>query len=413
MSAPRANEPWLTIIGIGDDGAESLTPAARALLDAAETVIAPDRVLERVLAAMTLPGKRIEPWTGRLHETVEDLVRRRGERITILATGDPMHFGIGATMARRIPIGEMRIVPSPSAFSLAASRMGWAVQDVDCISLHGRAVAQLRLFLAPGNRILALTSHGGTVRDAAKLMIEAGFWRSRMTILEHMGGAAEKRVELAASEAVGAAFADFNTLAVECIADDGAAWRSRVPGLPDDAFVHDGQITKREVRAATLARLGPHPGGLLWDIGAGCGSVSIEWMRAARGARAIAIERSAERRAMIAGNAIALGVPSLTVVEGEAPDALSGLEAPDAVFIGGGLSQLVFETAFESLKSGGALVANAVTLDGEARLLALREAHGGELARIAVSRAEPLGGHMAWRALMPVTVWSLTKGGAR
>jgi len=402
--------PWLTIIGIGDDGAAGLSPAARALLDAAETVIAP----ERVLASTQLPGKRIEPWTGRLHETVEDLLRRRGEQITILATGDPMHFGIGATLAKRIPFEEMRIVPSPSAFSLAASRMGWALQEVDCISLHGRAVSQLQLFLAPGNRILALTSNGRTVREAARLMAEAGFGASRLSVLEHMGGEAERRVDLTADDAATSDFADFNTLAIECVAGQGASWRPRVPGLPDDAFTHDGQITKREVRAATLARLGPFPGALLWDIGAGCGSVSIEWMRAARGARAIAIERNAARRTMIAGNAIALGVPSLKVVEGQAPGALEGLERPDAVFIGGGIAgDGVFEAAFDALKPGGVLAANAVTLDGEAKLLALQGAHGGELVRIAVSRAEPLGGHMAWRPLMPVTIWSLLKGAGR
>lgn len=402
--------PWLTIIGIGDDGAAGLTPAARALLDAAETVIAP----ERVLASMELAGKRIEPWTGRLHETVEDLLRRRGENITILATGDPMHFGIGATLAKRIPFEEMRIVPSPSAFSLAASRVGWALQEVDCISLHGRAVSQLQLFLAPGNRIFALTSNGRTVREAAKLLAEAGFGASRLSILEHMGGDAERRIDLTASEVGESDFAEFNTLAIECVAGQGAPWRPRVPGLPDEAFVHDGQITKREVRAATLARIAPFAGGLLWDIGAGCGSVSIEWMRAARGARAIAIERNAARRTMIAGNAIALGVPSLKVAEGEAPGALSGLEAPDAIFIGGGIAvDAVFEAAFDALKPGGVLVANTVTLAGEAQLLALQAAHGGELVRIAVSRAEPLGGHMGWRPLMPVTIWSLVKGAGR
>ncbi len=400
--------PWLTILGIGDDGVQSLTPAALALLTSAKRVIAP----ERVLASLTLPGHvALEPWTGRIHETIDALLSRRGEPVTILATGDPMHFGIGATMAKRLAKGEMRVIPSPSAFSLAAARLGWALQDVECLSLHGRAVAALGAHLQPGRRVLALTSHGGTVREAAALATEAGFGASRLTVLEHMGGRDERMVETSAVAAQTGEFADFNTLALELLHDGSTPWRPRVPGLPDDAFEHDGQLTKREVRAATLAALAPFDGGLLWDIGAGCGSIAIEWMRSARGARAIAIEPSASRRAMIAANALALGVPGLAVIDGEAPAALAGLAAPDAVFIGGGLNDDgVFETAFAALKPGGRLVANVVTLEGEARLAALHGAHGGALCRIAVSRASPVGPFRGFKPLMTVTQWEITKG---
>jgi len=235
---------WLTILGIGDNGVESLTPEARALLDASETVIAP----ERVLASIVLEGKKLEPWTGKFHETVDALIKRRGEKITILATGDPMHFGIGATMRRYISADEMHVIPSPSAFSLAASRMGWAQQNCSCISLHGRAVAQLNRYLQPNHRILSLTSNERTVHEVGSLMVDAGFGASQVTVLEHMGGVAERRTTVLASELQGQTWADFNTLAIDCAAD--GAWQSIAGGLPDDAFTHDGQLTKREVRAA-------------------------------------------------------------------------------------------------------------------------------------------------------------------
>lgn len=404
-----AEAPWLTLLGIGDDGLDSLTPPARALFEAARTVIAP----ERVLAEIDTGEREVIPWTFGVKQTIAMLMARRGLPVTILATGDPMHYGIGATLMRHIEAAEMRVIPTPSAFSLAAARLGWALQDVASISLHGRSVHLLAAHLAPGNRIIALTSTGRTIGEAADILVARGYGRSKMIVLEHMGGRSERRIEMEAEAVVaeGPIFAEFNTLAVDCVAGEGAAVLGAVPGLPDDAFEHDGQLTKSEVRAVTLSRLSPVPGALLWDVGAGCGSVAIEWMRAARGARAIAIEQDEARRAMIAANALVLGTPTLDIVAGTAPEALFGLVAPDAVFIGGGVTgEGVFEGAWGALKPGGRLVANAVTVEGEARLAELAERHGGEMVRLQVSRAEAVGRYHGWKPMMPVTIWSVAKG---
>lgn len=409
METETGGKPWLTLLGVGDNGLDSLTPPARALFDTARTVIAPARVLEEIDAG----DREVIPWTFGVKQTIELLLKRRGEPITILATGDPMHFGIGATMMRHIGADEIRVIPTPSAFSLAAARLGWAQQDVAMISLHGRSIHALSAHLQPGNRLIALTSTGRTICEAADILVERGFGGSKIAILEHMGGRREKIVEMTARDirSGSAEFAAFNTLAVECVADPDAAVLPPVPGLPDEAFEHDGQLTKREIRAATLAHLGPTPGAFLWDVGAGNGSIAIEWMRAARGAKAIAIENDAERAERISANAMALGTPTLDIRHGEAPVVLEGLEAPDAVFIGGGMSEEgVFEAAWAALKPGGRLVVNAVTVESEARIFALREHFGGELVRLQVSRAEPVGRFLGWKPMMPVTLWSVRKG---
>ncbi|MEX3009929.1 precorrin-6y C5,15-methyltransferase (decarboxylating) subunit CbiE [Hoeflea sp. TYP-13] len=410
------NKAWLTVLGIGDDGINSLTPPALTLAKTAKTLVAPQRVLDSLdLAALGLENSEIVPWTMGVGPTLEFLKERRGTPVTILATGDPMHFGIGATMRRMIDADEMLVIPSPSGFSLAAARMGWALQDIACISLHGRAVAGLQPHILPDNRILSLTSVGRTIHEVAEILVARGYGGSKLTVLEHMGGKAERVVEATADD-VGAfdpdkpRFADFNVLAIECVAGEGVRIHAPVPGLPDDAFAHDGQLTKREVRAITLAALQPCPQALLWDVGAGCGSISIEWMRAARGAKAVAIETRTDRQAMIAENAVLLGTPRLKIIDGKAPEALSDLDAPDAVFIGGGLGEDgVFETCWKALKPGGRLVANAVTLENEVRLSQLHSEHGGELMRLSVSRAEPVGRFHGWKPFMPVTQWSIQK----
>lgn len=404
-----AESPWLTILGIGDNGLDSLTPPARALFDAARTIIAPERVLERVDCG----GREVIAWTFGIKETIAFVMARRGTPVTILATGDPMFYGVGATLMRTLDKAEMRVIPSPSAFSLAASRLGWALQDVAMISLHGRSVHGLVSHVQPGAKILALTSTGRTVIEAAQILSARGYGRSEMHVLEHIGGP-DERIKVLRADRIAAdkpVFADFNTLAIACEALPGAVLLPAVAGLPDEAFEHDGQLTKREIRAVTLSRLGPVPGGLLWDVGAGCGSIGIEWIRAARGARAIAIESSESRRTMMAHNALTLGAPGLDIVAGTAPQALADLAMPDAVFIGGGISHDgVFEVVWEALKPMGRLVANAVTVEGEARLFALQAVHGGELIRLQVNRAEPVGRYLGWKPLMPVTIWSVEKG---
>ena len=405
-----ADTPWLTIIGIGDNGLDSLTPPARALFDAAKTIIAPERVLARIDCG----AREVIPWTFGIKQTIALVMARRGTPVTILATGDPMFYGVGATLMRDLDKTEMRVIPSPSAFSLAASRLGWALQDVAMISLHGRSVHGLASHVQPGARIIALTSTGRTVIEAAQILSASGYGRSEMQVLEHIGGP-DERIKILRADRIAAerpAFADFNTLAISCEAQPGAVLLPSVPGLPDEAFEHDGQLTKREVRAVTLARLGPVPGGLMWDVGAGCGSIGIEWIRATRGARAIAIEPDEARRTMMAHNAIVLGAPGLDIVSGKAPDVLENLEMPDAVFIGGGISNDgVFEACWDALKPYGRLVANAVTVESEARLFALQAVHGGDLMRLQASRAEPVGRYLGWKPMMQVTTWSVTKDG--
>jgi precorrin-6Y C5,15-methyltransferase (decarboxylating) len=268
----------------------------------------------------------------------------------------------------------------------------------------------MRPAIVPGARLLLLANDGATPMAVAKLLTELGYGPSRLTVLEHMGSPEERRIDGFAQDWSVAKTEDFNTIAVECVALLHAVRQSRLAGLPDEAFDHDGQLTKREVRAATLAALAPLPGQLLWDVGAGCGSIAIEWLRSGRRMRAIAVERSEARRGMIERNCVALGTPALKIVGGEAPAALAGLPAPDAVFIGGGLSMTgLAEACWEALKPGGRLVANAVTVGGEAALFAAHARWGGDLTRIAISRGETIGPHLGWRPLMPVTQYAVEK----
>jgi precorrin-6Y C5,15-methyltransferase (decarboxylating) len=390
---------WLSIVGLGEDGLEALTPAARALVEAAEVLVGG----ARHLAMVPEDGRERLTWTSPLSDLVAEILRRRGQRVCVLATGDPMHFGIGVTLAKKVPAVEMTVLPAPSAFALACARLGWARETVECLTLHGRPLELLHTAVYPGGRILALSNDARTPGEAAALLTARGYGGSKIIVLEHMGGAKERVHEGIARDWGAERIADFNTIAIACIVDPQAPYLPRTPGLPDEAFRHDGQMTKREVRAVTLSSLAPAPGQLLWDLGAGCGSVSIEWMRAHPRNRAIAVERDKDRIALIAGNAAALGVPNIEIVQGALPAALDGLETPDAVFVGGGLRSGVIDDAWNALKPGGRLVANAVTLEGEQALTAFRAARGGDLTRIAISRAQAVGPHTGWRALMPVT----------
>ena len=397
---------WLTIVGVGDDGVAGLSPAIRALLEAAEIIVGS----ERLLSHLSKETARRYPWTSPLSDMVSKIADWRGRRVVVLATGDPMHFGIGVTLLRHFSAEEVVIFPTLSAFTLAAARLGWPLQEVETVSLHGRPAALIQSLIQPGARLLALTEGGETVKAVADILRARGYGPSRLTVLEHMGGETERKTVLTADQEVPADIAAFSTLAVECAAIPAAPVLPRVPGLPDDAFVHDGQLTKRDVRAVTVAALGPVPGALLWDVGAGCGSVGIEWMRAARGARAVAFERNAERIAMMAENATALGTPDLEIVEGELPATLEGRSAPGALFIGGAVSNpAVFQAAWSALGAGGRCVANAVTLEGEAALIDRHATYGGELVRISVSEATPVGRLHAMRPRMSVLQWRATK----
>ena len=398
---------WLSIVGLGEGGWAELPALGRSLVEAAELVVGGERHLAMLPDAVR--GERMT-WASPLRLTVEEILRRRGRAVAVLATGDPMHFGIGVTLTRAAPPEETIILPAVSAFSLAAARLGWPLADCDCLTLHGRPMAKLAGFLARGARLLLLSNDGATPMQVAKMLVGLGWGPSRMVALEHMGGPRERAVETTAAEWGDASVADLNTLAFELRPGEGAVSRPRLPGLPDDAFAHDGQLTKREVRATTLAALAPLPGERLWDVGAGCGSVAIEWLRAGHGLSAIAVESDADRRALIAENAAALGTPELQIVAGTAPAALDGLPAPDAVFIGGGIAQAgLVERCWAALGPGGRLVANVVTVEGESRLAECRERLGGRLTRIAVARAEPIGSYLGWRPLIPVTQWAAVR----
>jgi precorrin-6Y C5,15-methyltransferase (decarboxylating) len=400
--------PWLAIIGIGEDGIAGLSAAASALLANAELVVGGARHL-----AFVPQGKETRlAWDTPLGATITRIAEWRGRRVVVLASGDPMCYGVGVTLTRHFAPAEMTIVPRPSAFSLAASRLAWPLAECETVTVHGRPLAQLALYLAPGQRILLLSADGETPSCIAELLRDSGWGPSEMTVLEHLGGPRERIVTATAASWDGQRCADLSTVALLCRSGSGARVLSRTAGLPDEVFVNDGQLTKREIRAATIAALVPLPGQLLWDVGAGCGAVAIEWLRAARRSQAIAIERVSERCAFIARNAIVLGVPDLRVVAGEAPAVLADLPRPDAVFLGGGIGDGdLLETLWDALAPGGRLVANAVTVAGEAHLLAWQACHGGTLTRLAVSRAAPIGRHLGWRPLMPVTQLAAVKSG--
>lgn len=357
--------------------------------------------------AATLIRGAARPWPSPFDGATDEVLRHCGRPVCVLASGDPFQYGIGAVLARHVEAREMIVLPAPSAFSLAAARLGWALPRTVLLSAHGRALDLLRPHLQPGARILALTSDADGPGAIAKLLVENGFGASRLTVLEALGGPRE-RIRSATAAAFDIEAIDaLNTVAVEVEAAPDARVLARTPGLADDLFEHDGQITKREIRAVTLSSLAPRRGELLWDIGAGSGAVAIEWLLADPAfMRAIAVERRADRAARISRNAAAFGVPDLKIVEGVAPAALNGLPTPDAVFIGGGASEPgVIDAARRALRPGGRLVINAVTLEAEALLLARHAALGGEPIRIAVSRAAPLGGKTAWRPALPVTQW--------
>lgn len=400
------SECWLNVVGVTAKGVSSLAPEQQALLDKAKVIIGPPRSLPKVREL----DDRLVTWQSPLNKMIDQILSYRGTPTVILATGDPTWFGIGATLVAHVAPEEFAIHPAPSAFSLAAARMKWPLQNVKCISVHGRPVEILHSHVVPGQRVLALTSDATTVADIAKLLTNRGYGESPMTVLNAMGGETESRVEFLARDHTNKGVGNLNTVAIDCVADERAPIFPPVPGLPDGAFVHDGQLTKREVRAATLAKLAPLPNQHLWDVGAGCGSVAIEWMRAAPRATATCFERHASRIEMIEKNRKALGAPGLEIISGQAPESLDGLDAPDAIFMGGDVgNDELFNACWTALKPGGRLVANAVTLDGETALVQRLELHGGDLARIDVSHLDNVGAHKALRPRMAVTQWNVTK----
>jgi precorrin-6B C5,15-methyltransferase / cobalt-precorrin-6B C5,C15-methyltransferase len=397
----------VTVAGIGADGWPGLAPLSKAALERAGVVAGSPRQLSLLPGAVT--GQRV-PLPSPLLPGLPDLIEEHAPAaLVVLASGDPMFYGIGSTLVRLLGAERVRVLPHPSSVSLAAARLRWPLDDVDVVSLVGRPRELLHPVLQPGRRVLALVAEETAAAGVRELLQARGFGGSPVTLLADLGGAGE-----VVAPAGGNPHSRLAILAIECRPDPGARLLPRVPGLPDDAFGHDGQITKREVRAVALAVLAPGPGQLLWDVGAGSGSVGIEWMRVHPASRAIAIEPRADRRVHIARNAAALGVPGLAVIAGEAPQALAGLPRPDAVFIGGGLTaDGAVAACWEVLAPGGRLVANAVTLEGERILADWRDRAGGTLTRLGIERAGQLGGFTAWRPALPVTQWAVIKAAPR
>jgi precorrin-6Y C5,15-methyltransferase (decarboxylating) len=402
---------WLSIVGIGEDGVDGLSPVAQKLIASAELVVGGKRHL--VLADRLIRGRRL-PWPSPIGDALPEIEKHRGQPVVVLASGDPFHYGVGDLLLRSIPAAETLCVPHASSFTLAAARLGWSLQDVALVSLHGRALEGILRHLQQGARIFALSWDGETPAKVARLLVERRMGQSRLTVLEAMGGPRERVRHTTAAEFALSDVAALNTLALEVVAGPGATVLALTPGLDDSLFEHDGQLTKREVRSVTLSALAPRHGELLWDVGLGAGSIAIEWLLRHASLRAIGIEDQPERAARAARNAARLGTPELVIVQQRAPAAFAGLPSPDAVFVGGGLSDAtLFDVAWSALKPGGRLVANAVSLKSEVLLIELFQRHGGELVRLEVARAgsagRPDSGVFVWRPAAPIIQWRVIK----
>lgn len=411
MSEQIPSKPWLSIIGVGEDGVEGLGRAARERITAAALVIGGRRHLD--LIEPLIDGETLT-WASPLTDTIPRLVARRGQPTVVLASGDPFLYGVGATLVRHLSRDEMDVFPHPSSLTLAAARLGWATQDCAIVSLAGRAIATLRPALQPGGRVLALSADAKTPAQVCAALTGWGFGDSRVTVLEALGGPRERVRAQRARHFELADVTALNLLAIEVTAEPDALVIPHAAGLPDDWFEHDGQITKREIRAVTLSSLRPYAGALLWDVGCGSGSVSIEWLLAHPGTNAIALDHHAERAARAARNAERLGVPRIDVRVGRAPQALAELPTPDAVFLGGGArDRALLDTLWSALRPGGRLVVNAVALESQQTVTSAWQHYGGEILRLSVERVGRLGDLHALRPAIPVLHWTAIKGATR
>lgn len=413
-SAPA---PWLSIVGVGADGIAGLTAQVREVVERASLVVGAERQL--ALVAPLLKAQTLV-WPSPLASGIEQVLARRGRPTCVLASGDPFFYGIGATLAPRLVAGEFVCYPAPSSLSLAASRLGWPLQDTDVVSLHGRDLFAIVRYLCPGRRVLALSWDHATPGQLARLLCERGLADTRLHVLEVLGGAAERVRSTRAGDFDLADIDDLNIIALELqtsevAGDDGSEPTRRLlfptrGSLPDSAFEHDGQLTKQDVRALTLSALAPYPGALLWDIGAGAGSIAIEWMLSHPACRAHAVERDPVRCERIQRNARALGVPTLQLTQALAPAGLDQLPTPDSIFVGGGGGdRALFEHCWSALRRGGRLVINSVSLETESLLLSLYASHGGELRRFSIESAGKLGTMTGFRPAMPVVQWRIDK----
>ncbi|MFM9370478.1 precorrin-6y C5,15-methyltransferase (decarboxylating) subunit CbiE [Streptomyces sp. Da 82-17] len=410
MSRARPTSPAVTVVGIGADGWGGLPEPSRDALHAADVILGGARQLD--LLPDTCSGER-RSWPSPLRPAVPGLLAAHaGRRIAVLASGDPLFYGIGRALTEELGADALRVLPHPSSVAYACARLGWPQEDVEVVTVVGRPVARVAAALHHGRRLLVLSAGAATPGEIAALLRDRGFGPSPVRVLEQLGGPDEDISEPLPADAWPAdqPCDPLNIVAVDCRRAPDTLRIGAVPGLPDAAYEHDGQLTKRHVRAATLAALAPAPGELLWDVGGGSGSIAVEWMRTHPSCRAVTVERDPVRAERIARNADRLGVPGLRIVTGAAPAALAELPQPDAVFIGGGLTAPgLLAACWDALPVGGRLVANTVTLESEAQLAAAQRRLGGELVKLAVAHAVPVGGFTGWRQAMPVTQWAVQK----
>jgi precorrin-6Y C5,15-methyltransferase (decarboxylating) len=402
-----APQQWLAILGMGEDGVEGLSPMARASIERAVLVVGAARHL--ALAARLICGDRL-PWPSPLSDAFPVILALRGRDVAVLASGDPYCYGIAGTLAALVPVSETVCIPALSAFSLARAHLGWAAQDVATLSACGRPLEAILPLLQPGRRILLLSDGVRTPAALAELLCRYGFGRSVLHLLEALGGKRERVRSTTAVDPLPVDIDPLNLVGIEVVASPDARVIPRSPGLPDTFFEHDGQISKREIRAATIVALAPRAGEMLWDLGCGSGSVAIEWVLAHPANRAIGIEQRADRADRARRNALALGAPSVRIVTGVAPAAFAGLPSPDAVFIGGGAQdQALLDAGWAALRSGGRMVVNTVTLESQARLFPAYRTHGGTLTRLSVERLDTIGRHHVFHPAIAVTQWAVTK----
>ena len=400
---------WLNIIGIGENGEESLCTHSLKLIKEARVIVGAERHFKIIESALPQDFKRIV-WQTPISKTINEIAAHKGMSVVVLSTGDPMHFGIGVTLSEHFSGAEMSVTPYLSAFSMVCSRLLWPSNKVDLISLHGRPLEILRSKLADNARIISLTQNGETPIKVAKELTNLGYGKSIIHVFENLGGSKEKKITCKAQNWKETHLEKLNTIAIECKSEDRAKRFAGGLGLPDKAFRNSSLLTKREIRVLTLSALKPMLTGLLWDIGAGSGSISIEWLLANSNNEAIALEKNKDVCVLIAENANNLGVPRLKIEHGLAPNSFISLPDPDAIFVGGGISiPGVLDECWQRLKPGGRLVANAVTIKSEYTLQKFYENYGGKLNRISISRATPIGSHVAWKPLNPITQLEVDK----
>ncbi|MCF6327972.1 MAG: precorrin-6y C5,15-methyltransferase (decarboxylating) subunit CbiE [Devosiaceae bacterium] len=412
MSEAKSKKPpWLHVIGLGENGLVGIDPSIKELIYNASFVLGPKRLLDRLPTQIDANATQQRVvWQPPFTAMIEQIKQRQGLPTIILASGDPNWFGIGSSLAGQFETGEYVLHPALSSFQLAGAKMRWPLQDVEKISLHGRPAANLIAKLYPGAKILALTSNKNTLKEIGRLLVEQGYENSELTVLENLGGSEEKLECFIASNVADDKISDFYVLAINCIFSPEKTFLPLVPGLPINAYEHDGQITKSQVRAATIASLAPTKGALLWDIGAGSGSVAIEWMRAAEFAKAIAFEKNLTRCKNIELNKEKLGVPGLKIIPGPAIEMLAEQPAPNAIFLGGDVANdLLFEVCWRALLPGGRMVANAVTIESQTALFERQKIHGGDIISIQISSLEYIGSRALMRPSLPVVQWIVSK----